>query len=576
MSRINTESKIIDIINKFERNQVNVNTDELNQNEKLNLLKNNDSSKTLYGENEITEKSSKKLSENCDNKKDNLKQISQDLLINKCNIQSKNVTLTEIESISQSEIIPQTEIECQSENVLQTESNLQTEINLQPEIKSNTKSEITLQTKEKCDSQSVTIIANEDKNSKEENIQESKIQLQQENSLFNIESEPKQYESNNNEEIITNKEADNNDTNKIIEKGIDKEIIIENDTVEIMKNVQQENTQPDLENKEIQYESNSTVEVKINNEETDDNETGKTSEKEVENDTEMTIQKEFNPKLEDSSSQIELNNKTSEKTEESLINDDINKESIEILTTCNKENSFINEDKMLGQEKDEKLNIKENNLSCLEKDESQNDKVISIKDETEKKKHTPNYKELKASITEIFSEYKNEKLEEHELLNKEENIKEKNNNVKSDIQKSINDEKLEILKSGNSSHLLKNVSDLKSFSIKDGDSKLKKKNKKNIDNSSISNQNLNTVSVLGINNLKNKTIERRPMIKNQVRNIKSTVGVNDGNESQKPYKEKIIDERYKLTHVLTRGGCGEIRETEDIITGEKVYKFFTF
>ena len=36
------------------------------------------------------------------------------------------------------------------------------------------------------------------------------------------------------------------------------------------------------------------------------------------------------------------------------------------------------------------------------------------------------------------------------------------------------------------------------------------------------------------------------------------------------YKEKIIDNRFKLTYLLKRGGCGEIRETIDLVTGEKV------
>jgi len=37
------------------------------------------------------------------------------------------------------------------------------------------------------------------------------------------------------------------------------------------------------------------------------------------------------------------------------------------------------------------------------------------------------------------------------------------------------------------------------------------------------------------------------------------------------YKEKIIDNRFKLTYVLARGGCGEIRATEDLVTGKEVF-----
>eukprot|EP00833_Pecoramyces_ruminatium_P001461 jgi/Orpsp1_1/1175493/evm.model.c7180000054090.1 len=36
------------------------------------------------------------------------------------------------------------------------------------------------------------------------------------------------------------------------------------------------------------------------------------------------------------------------------------------------------------------------------------------------------------------------------------------------------------------------------------------------------------------------------------------------------YKEKIIDNRFKLTYVLARGGCGEIRATTDLVTGKEL------
>jgi len=42
------------------------------------------------------------------------------------------------------------------------------------------------------------------------------------------------------------------------------------------------------------------------------------------------------------------------------------------------------------------------------------------------------------------------------------------------------------------------------------------------------------------------------------------------NASQQLYKEKIIDKRFKLTYVFARGGCGEIRATEDLVTGEEL------
>jgi len=49
---------------------------------------------------------------------------------------------------------------------------------------------------------------------------------------------------------------------------------------------------------------------------------------------------------------------------------------------------------------------------------------------------------------------------------------------------------------------------------------------------------------------------------------------NNYDYSKEPYKEKIIDRRFKLTYVLARGGCGEIRATEDIVTGEEVIYFY--
>jgi len=67
-------------------------------------------------------------------------------------------------------------------------------------------------------------------------------------------------------------------------------------------------------------------------------------------------------------------------------------------------------------------------------------------------------------------------------------------------------------------------------------------------------------------NDKNKSF----ILKQENHNTKNSTQESNVDKEEKSYKEKIIDKRYKLTYVLARGGCGEIRATEDLVTGEQV------
>ncbi|ORX81155.1 kinase-like protein [Anaeromyces robustus] len=80
------------------------------------------------------------------------------------------------------------------------------------------------------------------------------------------------------------------------------------------------------------------------------------------------------------------------------------------------------------------------------------------------------------------------------------------------------------------------------------------------------------------NNIEKEDVEQNNKNDNMNHTIqenKSTIEVEKYNNVEKIdrydektkqyYKEKIIDKRFKLTYVLARGGCGEIRATEDLL-----------